>query len=1309
MSGQTISKIAWDLPQVNTKLFYLKFPEHCDKQFSKLPKKHKIHLLVGNDQMWTFINNTIHLNHPTNLIDTNFGWMLAGTEYADYNDEVFIPVFFNSPQQVENLWKLEVLGIEPHNSSTVQDEINALEQFFKMITIVDNRYQIKWLYKYNPPRLADNFNVAYKRLENMLSKFKKQSEFYDRYKQYFLNLLHLNMIEEVSLAKGENIVHYLPHKGILDLSRSTPLRVVFDASSHAKGELSINECMFKGTNFLTNILLLFFDFQKSDTAIIADIKKAFHQIGLHSDHRDACRFLWIKDPHKPLNKDNLIVYRFTCVPFGIITSPFILAATLLYHFQNTDKNFYEKYGKSFYVDNLITSVNNTEEATTLHARANSIFEKVSMELAQWGTNNKQVRDIFHPDYMLKEDITKVLGLLWDMEKDIMYLKPKIPKYEITTKRTFLRFISSIYDPLGWFAPAMVHSRAFLKHLWELELKWDEKMPEKLTEVAQALALELQQTYNYVFPRRLFSTQFNPDNAELHVFVDASQIAYSFAVYLRLLNPANGEIAIKLRFGKSRIAPMKALTIPRLELMAALIGSRAVVTVRKAFQMENNLTYLWSDSKCILTWLLERKILTPFVANRVKEINEIDNLNCRYVPSLDNPADIGSRGATADELQNSLWWSGPNWLYKTPSEWPVTDLHLLPDEPLTQTLIDETNDITLRSKLFACTAVKEILPKTENYFWDKNFTAKQIRYHRSKVRKLPHFTINPLSQDFELKITDNQNYQTEKSELQNSEINLSQNKFDSNEQKSNHGNVKNYDYSTFSKFENGYPMNFDINKYNNLEKLLSAFSMYILLLRTMYNRENRKNFSLPITNKTWAKMPLEFVHTVLAFIWADQRKYFSAVIKVLTATNAPNYALYERRHIIIDEIGILRIKNYLPYQPFGADVLSPILLHHESHLTRLIVLNVHTTNCHAGTKFTLAAFKRSYFVTKGQRIVTNILKKHCYKCKKLESKPYFQPTHASMPDFRLLPFTHPFTYTGVDIFGPFKVFNGYLPKKKSQLATPTTPEYKSWGIIFTCLSTRAIHIISVDSLESPDLWIAFESFFADRGTPKMILSDNALQFKLLACYLPIFWKSFIEQKEISNGLNSKGIQWNFTPAKAPWYGGVYERMIAMIKEAFYRVLSHHPILKRLFQSTLKNIQSMLNERPLCPAVDELEQVVLTPAHFLHANLGSYTFNPNSLSADRTVTAKLLTRFFRQDEQYVQQLWHMWKNLYLTHLRDKIPKPLPNDYRTAPTWPKVGDLVHVLDYTSKPGIYKLAKVTELIPSHDGQIRHANIEFA
>ncbi|KAK7585925.1 hypothetical protein V9T40_000104 [Parthenolecanium corni] len=797
------------------------------KHFSRLPDKHDIHILVGNDQMWSFVNKTIHPNHPTNFIDTSFGWMLAGIQYANFEDTVFTPVFFNTPNTIENLWKLEILGIEPHNKSISKDKMQALARFNKNVVKINNRYQIRWLYKYDPPNLANNFKVAPKRLENMIHKLRANNALYQRYNKYFINLLGLEMIEESTLAKGDSPVYYLPHRGILDLTKSTPLRVIFDGSSHAKGCLSLNKCMYEGSNFLSNILLIFFNFQKSDIAIISDIRKAFHQIGLHPDDRDSCRFLWIKDLSKPATTDNLIVYRFTQCPFGVITSPFMLAATLLHHFLQVDPDFHNKFAKHFYVDNLVTSVATVAKAKDLYDRSNRIFTQISMELAQWGTNNTIIREIFDKNSMLHESTVTTLGLRWDMDKDLLFLKPKAVKKPVNTKRNMLKFISSVYDPIGWFAPAMLPSRTFIKYLWDLGLKWDEEFDPHLYTIAQQLVDHINQTFEYVFDCKLFSLPFNPEFVQIHCFVDASQIAYAFGLYLRLTSSDLKQVEVRLQFGKSRISPSKEMTIPKLELMAAII-----------------------DFKCVLQWLLERKVLTPFVTNRTKEINQVENLTCRYVPSADNPANVASRGATAHELARSLWWSGPSWLYLSEDQWPITNLHIL-NKKLETSFPDITFvGATLRISLYACPQIRNTMPTEQSTFWDSSPTAKMRCYSHSRSHKIPHFALLQNSQDYTLMLSDNDDYQSQQDiptsrSSQNISLELSPTHSTSSVPVDNTINTplevscKNkiqspkYDFESFSNLKNQTPFDINLEEFNELKPLISKFLNYLGALRIMY--------------------------------------------------------------------------------------------------------------------------------------------------------------------------------------------------------------------------------------------------------------------------------------------------------------------------------------------------------------------------------------------------------------------------------------------------------------------------------------------
>jgi len=239
-------------------------------------------------------------------------------------------------------------------------------------------------------------------------------------------------------------------------------------------------------------------------------------------------------------------------------------------------------------------------------------------------------------------------------------------------------------------------------------------------------------------------------------------------------------------------------------------------------------------------------------------------------------------------------------------------------------------------------------------------------------------------------------------------------------------------------------------------------------------------------------------------------------------------------------------------------------------------------------------------------------------------------------------------------------------------------------------------------------MAFTTFFADRTTPEVMLSDNAAQFHLIATYLPDFWTAFVNTNPAKDHLFEKDIKWHFTPAKAPWYGGVYERLIGVIKTSYIRAHGHGPLHILTFQQAIKSLQTMVNERPLCPAEESSGQLALTPAHFLHGHFGSLAPRLERPADDGTITARRMISMWKADSEYQNRLWQTWKQQYIVFLRDKIPQALPNAYRTTPYKPAVNDIVVVQDAQTTPGKYKLARITALPVSADGQIRHAEIKF-
>ncbi len=279
------------------------------------------------------------------------------------------------------------------------------------------------------------------------------------------------------------------------------MRVVFDASAKTKSSnRSLNDCIHKGCTLIPEIPLILLQFRLQKVAIIADIKKAFHQIRLHPKDRDITRFLWVKNPDEPLDSENLICYRFTRIPFGMITSPFILTATLQYHFLQNNPAFYEKFSQLIYVDNLVTSVPDTAAAMELFHMANQLFGAVSLQLAQWASNNPEIRALFPLELAVQKAPAKILRVLWDFEKDTLRLRDRNFVPDLYTKWTILKSMSLLYDPMGWFQPLMVPLKSLIKKLWEFDKGWDSPIPQNLLSLAQAMIEELKNCPWYEFPR-----------------------------------------------------------------------------------------------------------------------------------------------------------------------------------------------------------------------------------------------------------------------------------------------------------------------------------------------------------------------------------------------------------------------------------------------------------------------------------------------------------------------------------------------------------------------------------------------------------------------------------------------------------------------------------------------------------------------------------------------------------------------------------------------------------------------------------------
>ena len=482
--------------------------------------------------------------------------------------------------------------------------------------------------------------------------------------------------------------HYLPHFPVVDKSRSTTkIREVFDAAAVYNGK-SLNSEMTSGPNLLINFLQILVRFRRFKVCLASDISEMFLRIRSHPDDRRFHRFL-CGDPNGTMD-----AYEWMRTLFGGRSIPNISQKTL--HALVEDHGKEHVFAalvllRSCYMDDLIDSMLSEKQAIETAKGLTNILKHADMVPGKFASNSKAVLESIPEDKRAKEvslvnnELTisegKVLGVYWDPQDDTLKLRgdptpgsKKKPKTKakmrngefVWTTRTVLSTLFKCYDPLGMVSPFTVRGKVILQRLTLLKRGWDEEIPEHYKTLWTTWLQELQDMETFKIPRHLGFTE----NTKFHLicFVDASIEAVCAVFYVRTEDGNN--VQTQFLFSKTKVTPSKALSVARLELMAAAMGAETSVSLKK-YLGDISKCVFFTDAADVLWWVHQpSKLFKPYVANRSGLIQRLTDARCwRKVPTKINPADIGSRGSSLQDLaNNTLWKSGPPFLQKPEEEW-----------------------------------------------------------------------------------------------------------------------------------------------------------------------------------------------------------------------------------------------------------------------------------------------------------------------------------------------------------------------------------------------------------------------------------------------------------------------------------------------------------------------------------------------------------------------------------------------------------------------------------------------------------------
>ena len=658
-----------------------------------------INVLLGLNTYYSVVSGKVRRAPEKPIaIETIFGWVLVSDSSNSCSASSNIMCMLISTKeenqiskQLKKFWEIEEICPENVSKWSVRDT-KVFNEFKNSLEYNNKKYTVKLpMIEEQQEEIHTNMNLASNRFTKRLRKFSKDPTFEARYAAAVTEYIDAGYAEKVQTKVEPIDCNYIPHQVVIkEESTSTKIRLVFDGSAAEKGKKSINDRLEKGPILqpVLNSILLRFRLHK--IALTSDVRKMYLMIGIAEDDRDKLRFFWKNRETKEVE-----VYRSCVLPFGLRCSPFLAVGTVQHHLLKYEADYpslVKEMIESTYIDDMMTGTETEDEALEIYRSSCKIMKEASMDLRKWNTNNAKLKRLFEKDGVAAatnktisddvEDTYKLLGITYNPEEDqfqfnVQEIVNKAQKNQTRiTKRVILSTSPMLYDPIGWLNPFIITVKLIIQSLWERGVEWDEAVPPDIEKKWNKWIEELSYIQSLKIPRR-YNNSHNPvdhSRSELHTFGDASESAYAAVTYLKTYD-TEGDSEVKLMYCKSKVAPIKKVTLPRLELQAAVLAAKMSKFIKEEIKMPKIKSYLWTDSTITLTWIksTSRQYKT-YISNRVQLIQELSEpCDWRWCPGETNPADMPSRGVSMKDLITSIkWWGGPGWLSESEESYPKTE-------------------------------------------------------------------------------------------------------------------------------------------------------------------------------------------------------------------------------------------------------------------------------------------------------------------------------------------------------------------------------------------------------------------------------------------------------------------------------------------------------------------------------------------------------------------------------------------------------------------------------------------------------------
>lgn len=687
LSFLLLQNITNRLPPVSINANTEIFPKDIPLANPRFHEGTRIDILLGVEIFWKLLAvDQPYIDSFPLIYNTHLGYVISGHCSSTANDSETICglTVLDLSKQMQQFWEIENIA----SSKRFSPEELECETHFVANTRRDphGRFIVTIPLNSSPEVLGESKQGASKQflsLERRLQRNQKLKSMYDDFMSEYESLGH--MIEVNQDIPPDSTEFYIPHHGIYkEDSLTTKLRVVFNSSAPSSSGVSFNDIQLNGPILQDDLFAILLRFRRFQYVLSSDCSKMYRSVWITPSQRPLQRIFWRTDPSLPLK-----VYELCTVTYGERSSSF-LAIRCLFELANIFEERHPDISaiirKDMYCDDLLTSCKTVEDGIHICETISQILQSGGFTLRKWNSNNPDLLKSVHQTDISNNILdfgpnqnSKTLGLLYNSYSDeFLYKIRDFPLNKPPCKRTVLSFISMIFDPMGFLTPSTIFAKSFIQQLWMLQIGWDDPLPPELESQWYQYCHELSKINDIHIPRQVICN--NPTLLEIHGFSDSSKKSYGACVYIRSRDCSN-KMHVHLLCSKTKVAPLKTITIPRLELCGALMLVKLVDKVKRSLDVHVDNVHYWTDSKIVLAWIgTSPHMLDTFVSNRVSQIQDLSNTaSWNYISSAENPADILSRGMNPPNLINSsLWWYGPPMLSQCSSLWPNSTEVKLPE-------------------------------------------------------------------------------------------------------------------------------------------------------------------------------------------------------------------------------------------------------------------------------------------------------------------------------------------------------------------------------------------------------------------------------------------------------------------------------------------------------------------------------------------------------------------------------------------------------------------------------------------------------